>query len=213
MKHSQKMREARGGRRLSVGWLGVQKERATTPRQPYTPREGEAQVWGRAQPRPLGQPVSKPEGTNTKPSRHRGTIMKPFFFFLIFFPGSFFSRFRFWLFPPLTLQFRSSVGSRSISNCSSLSAQSGGPALASPQMFSLPPPGKKHRRGVCRGEPCEGHKPHGARGRESRGLSCAQVCFQGELPANVPPATSGNGRLDRNVWSLTMSPFSEAVFS
>lgn len=62
--------------------------------------------------------------------------------------------------------------------------------------------------------------PAGARDPAEAAMVCSHVvpgwpriCFCGERPAHIPPALSGNGRLDRNVCSLTMSPFSEAVFS
>ena len=89
----------------------------------------------------------------------RTSTTKPFFFLLIFFPGSFFSRLRFWLFPPLTFWFRSSVGSRSTSKCSSLSAQSPDPARASPQTVNLPLPGNKHRTPALQNDLCKGQKP------------------------------------------------------
>lgn len=126
--------------------------------------------------------------------RTQRPLVQPFLFLLPFFAGSFFNRFRFWLFPPLTLWFLFSVGSRSISSCSFLSGHSSSPVRASPQSVSLPAPGKSRQIDTQR----------------ERGHSGLYI-YLGEHPAHVPPAVKGSGRLGRKVWSLTMSPFSEVA--
>jgi hypothetical protein len=47
----------------------------------------------------------------------------------------------------------------------------------------------------------------------SSGTHVAHVVLWGGLSANVPPVPSGKGRLDKNVCSLPVSPFSAAMFS
>ena len=128
-------------------------------------------------------------------------VAKPFFFLLIFFPGSFFSRLRFWLFPPFTFWFRSSVGSRSISTCSSLSAQSPDPARASPQTVNLPVPGNKQRSPALQKAPKGWNRRSGPTG-PSR--PCIRFCR-----APSPRTSSPKGH--RALGQKRLQPHSEPI--